>query len=222
MNWLVSSIQSDNRLLEPMERITEVLFALIMALTFTCSFSVASAGREEVRAMLVGVLGCNIAWGIIDAFFHLMNSFSDFGQRILKLKAVRGANTPLVAHRVIADALPPVVASILSPSDLEAMRLKLKGLPAPPTRPRLRPKDLWGALATFLVVVLSTLPVVAPFTVISDTRRALRTSNSIAILMLFVAGYAFGRLSGHRPLTMGVAMVVLGGAMVAITIALGG
>ena len=54
---------SYERPLDPMERISEVLFALIMALTFTCSFSVAEAGREEVRAMLVGALGCNLAWG---------------------------------------------------------------------------------------------------------------------------------------------------------------
>ena len=53
--------------LEPMERISEILFGLIMVLTYTCSFSVAGAGREEVRTMLVGALGCNLAWGVIDA-----------------------------------------------------------------------------------------------------------------------------------------------------------
>ena len=51
------------------------LFALIMVLTFTCSFSVAGAGREQVRTMLIGALGCNLAWGIIDAVFYLMGSF---------------------------------------------------------------------------------------------------------------------------------------------------
>jgi len=50
------SVHPSTRILEPMERITEVLFALIMVLTFTCSFSVAGAGREDVRTMLVGAL----------------------------------------------------------------------------------------------------------------------------------------------------------------------
>ena len=72
-----------------MERISEVLFGLIMVLTFTCSFSVAGAGHEEVRTMLVGALGCNFAWGIIDAVFYLMGSFSVLGQGILKLRALR-------------------------------------------------------------------------------------------------------------------------------------
>ena len=75
--------KTSRRLLEPMERISEVLFGLIMVLTYTCSFSVAGAGREEVRTMLVGALGCNLAWGMIDAVFYLMNSFSVFGQGIL-------------------------------------------------------------------------------------------------------------------------------------------
>jgi len=61
-----------------------------------------------------------------------------------------------------------------------------------------------------------------PFALIDNAIRALRVSNAIAVAMLFITGYAFGRLSGHRPLAMGAAMVVLGGTMVAITIALGG
>ena len=36
-----------------------------MVLTFTSSLSV-SAGEADVRAMLVGSLGCNLAWDIIE------------------------------------------------------------------------------------------------------------------------------------------------------------
>jgi VIT1/CCC1 family predicted Fe2+/Mn2+ transporter len=211
-----------NRVLEPMDRISEVLFALIMVLTFTCSFSVASAGREEVRTMLIGALGCNLAWGLIDAVFYLMGSFYELGQGIVKLRALRQATNSVEAHQIIAHALPPVVTSILASSDLEAMRQKLNLLPDLPPRPSLG-KEAWlGALAVFLVVVLATLPVVVPFAVIEDARRALRVSNAIAVGMLFLAGYAFGRSAGHRPLAMGVVMVILGGAMVGITILLGG
>src|SRR6201993_2216072 len=112
------------RILEPMERITEVLFALIMVLTFTCSFGVAGA-----RTMLIGALGCNLAWGIIDAVFYLMGCFSSQGRGILQLKAVRTLSDAGAAHRVIADALPPRVASVLSPAELEEIRQKLNQLP---------------------------------------------------------------------------------------------
>jgi len=56
-------VVSRKRVLEPNERISEVLFGLIMVLTFTGSLSVAESGRDDVRAMLIGALGCNLAWG---------------------------------------------------------------------------------------------------------------------------------------------------------------
>lgn len=223
MNTLVENFaHPSNRVLEPTERISEILFALIMVLTFTCSFSVADAGRAEVRTMLIGALGCNVAWGIIDGVLYLMGSFSEFGQRVLKLKALRQAHSPFDAHRIIAHALPPVVASVLSTSELEGLRQKLALLPEPPPRPKLQKGDFLGAFAVFLVIILTTLPVIMPFTLIEDARRALRVSNVIALVMLFLTGYAFGRYAGHRPLAMGLAMVVLGGGLVAITIFLGG
>src|SRR5580765_6325414 len=140
------SVHPSKRILEPMERITEVLFALIMVLTFTCSFSVAGAGREQVRTMLVGALGCNLAWGIIDAVFYLMGSFNAFGRGILRLKALRQAANPAEAHQIIADALPPVLVSVLSDSDLETMRQKLNTLPKLPRHPKIDEKDRLGAL----------------------------------------------------------------------------
>ena len=51
------------RVLDPSERIAEVLFGLIMVLTFTGSLSIADAGANDVRVMLIGALGCNLAWG---------------------------------------------------------------------------------------------------------------------------------------------------------------
>jgi|KBSMisStaDraftv2_1062788.scaffolds.fasta_scaffold02847_5 hypothetical protein len=209
-------------LLDPMDRISEILFGLIMVLTFTCSFSVAQAGREELRTMLVGALGCNLAWGVIDAVFYLLACFSVQGRGILQLRAVRTLIDPVQAYGVIARALPPIVASVLSPAEFEVMRQRLSQLPEPPARPSLSRRDWLGALGVFLMVFVSTLPVVLPFTFIGDPRRALRLSNIIAIVMLFLVGFRFGRYAGHRPWRMGVSMVILGSAMVGITISLGG
>lgn len=205
-----------------MDRIPEILFALIMVLTFTCSFSVAGAGREDVRALMIGAIGCNLAWGIIDAAFYLMGSLSMLGQGILKLKALTRAASQTEAHQIIAGALPPVLASVLSPTDLEQIREKLSRASAFPARPHLRKEDWIGALGVFLIVVLTTLPVLVPFAVIDNPRRALRFSNGIAIVMLFMTGYAFGRHAGDHPVKMGLGMVILGGALVAITILFGG
>jgi hypothetical protein len=214
--------KSRKHLLDPMERISEVLFGLIMVLTITCSFSVAGAGRTEVREMLIGALGCNLAWGIIDAAMYLMANFSEHGHGIVAVRAVRAATDPERAHRIIADAMPPLLATVVSPAQFEEMRQKLNQLPELPSRPRLSKEDWLGSLGVFLLVLIATLPVVLPFIFVSEATRALRISNAIAITMLFFAGYAFGRYSGHRPVAMGLSMVIVGSAMVGMAIALGG
>jgi VIT1/CCC1 family predicted Fe2+/Mn2+ transporter len=214
--------QSTKRVLEPNERISEVLFGLIMVLTFTGSLSVADAGRDDVRTMLIGALGCNLAWGIIDGVFYLMGCLSEQGRRIRSLRALRQAPNPEAAHRVIADTLPPLVAATLGPAEYETMRQKLVQLPEPPSHPRLR-KDEWlGALAVFLWVFLITFPVAIPFLFMDEVGRAMRVSNAIAIGLLFVSGYAFGRIAAYRPWLTGLAMVVVGVILVALTMALGG
>jgi VIT1/CCC1 family predicted Fe2+/Mn2+ transporter len=135
---------------------------------------------------------------------------------------VRKAGRAEDAHRIIAGALPPAVAPVLQALELERIRLHLNQLPEPLARPRLSGRDWLGALGVFLLVFLSTLPVVLPFAFIDAATRALRLSNAIAIVMLFLTGWAFGRCAGYHPWRMGVVMVVVGGVLVAITIALGG
>ncbi len=215
------STKPSKRLLEPTERISEVLFGLIMVLTFTGSLSAAQAGRGEVRTMLIGALGCNLAWGIIDGFFYLMACFSERGRDIMTLRALRKAADPSEVQGIIAEVLPEV-ASVLAPVEFEAMRHKLSQLPEPPPRPRLTKSDWLGALGVFLLVFLSTFPVTIPFIFTRDARAGLRISNGVAVVMLFLAGYAFGRYAGGRPWVTGASMVVLGGVLVGITIALGG
>lgn len=216
------SIESSKPVLEPNERITEVLFGLIMVLTFTGSLSVAGAGQGEVRTMLIGALGCNLAWGIIDAIFYLGGCLSDQGRGIRALRALRKAATPEEGHRVIAGELPPLLAAAIRPVDYESIRQKLVQLPKPPSSPRLHKEEWLGAFYVFLLVFITTFPVTIPFIFMDDIARAMRVSNAIAIVMLFLTGYALGRATGYHRWLTGLAMVVLGCVLVAMTMALGG
>jgi hypothetical protein len=210
------------RFLEPMERISEILFGLVMVLTITCSFSVRDSGRTEVHEMLVAALGCNVAWGVIDAVLYWLACFNVHGQKIMALRAVREAENPNDAYRVIADALPPLLASVTTPAEFEAIRQKLRQLPEAPQRPCLT-KDEWLAgLGVFLLVIVATLPVVLPFLLFHDPMRALRISNGIGVLLLFLTGYLYGHHTGHRPLRTGLILIGIGATMVGMTIALGG
>ncbi len=211
-----------NRVLDPIARTSEVLFGLIMALTFTGTFSVATAGREEVRTLLVGMIACNIAWGLVDAVMFLMSSMTERGHNRLMIRGVHDAATPEQAHRIVREALPPVVASILSTEDFEKLRRGLVRMEGLPGRAGLTREDWLGAVAVFLLVFCSTFPVVIPFLLFSTAQVALRVSNLIAIVMLFCLGYWLGQHGGYPPWQTGLSMVLLGLVLVGIAIALGG
>ena len=213
---------SGARVLDPGERIAEVLFGLIMVLTFTGSLSIADAGRDDIRAMLIGAIGCNLAWGLIDAVLYLMGGLAERGRDLETYRAVRGAASPEQGRRLIAEALPPIFAQALEPEALDRVQHRLRQLPVPTERARLRASDWQGACGVFLLVFLSTFPVAAPFLFVESVRTAVRLSNGVAIVMLFAAGCAYGRLVGGRPAAWGVSMVALGSVLVALTIVLGG
>jgi len=213
---------SSVRVLDPSERIAEVLFGLIMVLTFTGSLSIADAGANDVRVMLIGALGCNLAWGLIDAVLYLMGCLAERGRDRQTYRAVRHAADPEQARRLIAAALPPILVQVFEPEALDRAHLRLRHLPMPMAGARLSASDWRGACGVFFLVFLATFPVAVPFLLVESVPTAMRLSNGVAVLMLFAAGCAYGRLVGRRPAAWGVSMVALGSALVALTIALGG
>ena len=211
-----------DRVLGPAERIAEILFGLIMALTVTGATSVVTADRSQVQTMLIAALGCNVAWGMIDAGMYLMARLAERGSNALLLREVRGTADRESANRIIADALPPLLASIFQPPQLDLIQEGLRRLPDSETRPRLTRRDWLGALGVCILVILSTFPVVIPFLVFENAQTALRISNVIAMVLLFFCGVIFARHAGLRPWVTGLVMVVIGAALVGIAIALGG
>ena len=210
------------RVLEPVERISEFLFGLIMVLTLTCTLNTRVANTGSVRTMLVEALGCNVAWGIIDAFFYLLNCFGQRAHNIALLTQLRKTSDPTEASHIVASALPPLVASLLEPQEIESLKRKLTQFPESTVWPRLAGEDWLGALGVFLLVFLSIFPVVVPFIFISNAMLALRTSNGVALVLLFAAGYSFGRFTHSNPWRAGLLMVIFGVAVVGVAIFLGG
>ena len=208
--------------LDPVERVSEVLFGLIMVLGFTGSMSAATAGRADVREMLVGAVGCNLAWGIVDAVMYLMSTVLSRSRGLAILKAVREDMDGARGRATIRDAMDPHVASMLGPEVFEAVRQDLIAAPAPPAVAPVTLEDVRGAGEVFLLVFASTLPVIIPFLVATNVTRALRVSNAIAVGMLCIGGFSLARHSGLNPWLTALGMAVLGAALVALTIALGG
>lgn len=214
--------QTPHNVLEPGERLAEILFGLIMVLTFTGSLSVATADRVEVRVMLIGAIGCNIAWGVIDAIMFIMARLNERGGDMKALLAVKRARHRAAAHALIRAHLPPIVAQELTEETMERVRQRIMATSLASPAPRVTGEDLRGALGVFGIVVASTFPVILPFMFMSNLALAMRLSNAIAIVMLALIGHAYGRATGYSPWWAAGLMVLLGLVLVALTIALGG
>jgi len=208
--------------LDPIDRASEVIFGLLMALTFTGSLSVATAGREEVRTMMFAALGCNLAWGLADAVMYLVRTVTERTRNRILLARLRATPDPAAGQALVAEALPSGLVDAVGVEALEGVRRRLVELPLPTGRARLRLRDFKGAFGVFLLVVLATFPVVIPFMIFQEMALALRVSNVVSLATLFAAGWALGRHAGGSAWWSGLAMAVTGAVLIGAIIALGG
>ena len=220
----MSNIQVGKRdaVLDPVERVSEVIFGLLMALAITGSLSVASAGREEVRTMMFAALGCNIAWGLADGIMYLVQTLTERTRAATLVARLRATPDAEAAHALLAEALPGQLGIEAGPQVLETLRQRLLAVPKASAGPGLHRDDYAGAFGVFLLVVLSTFPVVLPFVFIDTLALALRVSHAVSVAMLFLGGWLLGRHSGGSPLKGGLALAAVGTVLAGAIVALGG
>ena len=219
---LVKEPYRENRLLNPIDRITEILFGLVMALSFTCAVSVIESDQADVKQMLIGAIGCNIAWGVIDAIMCLIIVLSQRGRDMAVIRYINKTSDEKKARELIAEAISPEFVAVMETQSFENIRKDIIRTASNLSRPRILGKDLKTALGIFLLVFLSTFPIAIPFALIKDVRVALRISNGIAILLLFIGGWILARYSNYNKFRTGLVMALIGIGMVFLTISLGG
>ena len=207
--------------LSPVDRVSEMLFGLLMALTFTGAVSVAESGNAAIRTMFIAALGCNLAWGLVDAVMHLVRTITERGRLITLVRSVQGADEQ-TGRSLVAESLSRVAAGLVSTAEVEAVRARVVALRSLPTRPHLGWRDVLMALQIFLIVVVSTFPVVLPFLMMQDVTLAQNVSRAIALTMLFLGGLALGRYAGYGSWRVGLLMAALGTALIVAINALGG
>ncbi|MDM0106986.1 hypothetical protein QTH97_18720 [Variovorax sp. J22R24] len=209
-------------LLSPVDRISEMLFGLLMALSFTGAVSVTEAGRAEIRVMFFAALGCNLAWGLVDAVMYVVRTVANRGKWLTLLQSVRAASDAQAGRAVLGRSLSHDMAGLVSPAEVEAIRVRMVALPSVPERPTLGWNDLRAALAVFVFVVVATFPVVLPFALMQDVSTAKNVSRAVALAMLFLGGLGLGRYAGYGSWKVGLLMAGLGTLLVGAIKALGG
>jgi hypothetical protein len=212
--------------LKPSESLTEVVAGLIMALTFTLGASVLSGGGADgARAALVGVIGCNVAWGVIDGVLYMMASTFDRNRNLRIRRAIAAAADEAAALAAIRGELDPYLASVTQIEDRERLYRSICNALARrplPLRTGLARDEVMGAIEIFCLVFATALPAALPLLVIGDPWWALRLSNLLVVGLLFVVGYHWAKYVDANPWSAGLGLLGLGLAMVAVAVPLGG
>lgn len=219
------SLSIAERHLEPGESLAELLFGLIMTLSFTLGAGVVV--REDpnaARELLLATIGCNVAWGVIDAALYLSGKLFERARLARLGERIRAAESESAAAPIIAEELDEILGLTVDEAERAELhrRMARHVRAAAPRRPGLIRADLYGALASFWLVFFGSIPAAVPFLFLDDAWIALRASNAILIVLLFVTGYRWARHTALVPWLTGLALMILGVALVGIAIALGG
>jgi hypothetical protein len=213
------------RYLDPASRLGEILFGLIMVLTITLTAGLTAAdGKEGVRQLLWAAVGCNIAWGIIDAVMYIMNCITVRNTKVQLIEAVQSAPDTSTALNLIEENIEPELQEFLPAEEVEGMSQSMLNhiRKAKVTTPKLTRDEIYGAIACFWLVFISCLPAALPFLFFSQPHLALRLSNFLLIALLFLVGRKWAQFAGTNQLLTGGAMVAIGLALVGLAILLGG
>jgi VIT1/CCC1 family predicted Fe2+/Mn2+ transporter len=205
--------------------LSEILFGLIMVLTFTLGASVAAGEDVEWgRTLILGAIGCNVAWGVIDATFYVMGELHARSRKARLLRVLHATGSEAAGLASIRRELDPQLEAIASGDDREKLyrsiyRVLEHTVPKPT---RIHRADIIAAIAVFLLVAGTAIPAAVPFFFIDDPWVALRISNTILIGLLFLVGHQWASYAEANPWLVASCLTAIGIVLVVIAIALGG
>jgi hypothetical protein len=215
-----------HRYLDPASSLGEVLFGLIMTLTFTlgAGIIIQEEGREGARQLLIAVIGCNVAWGVIDGALYLVGQLFDRGRLRRVGQAVREAPDERTAVALVAGELDEMLEDVTNESERNTLykRVAANVRTRPPKANPITKSDWMGAFTSFWLVVLTSAPAAIPFLLFDDARFALRISNAVLLAILFVTGYWWARYKLGKTWLVGLLLLLGGILLVAVAILLGG
>lgn len=203
-----------SRYLSPSDRLSEMMFGLIMAMTVISATRLAvGEGELSPRIVIYAALGCNIAWGIVDAIMYLFTALLDRGRQAQFISSLSAINDEKTAIDFIGEELQSTVLGTLDEQERTRVSAEiLKGIPkAQPENVHITKDDIYGALLCFVLVFVTAFAVVIPFFLFrGNLFFSLRISHLTTIVMLFSVGYEWARYTNRSKIKTGIAMVLLG------------
>jgi len=220
-------------LIDPIDRLSETIFSILILLTFTLAFRILRlsdnsgqvSSAENVNELLIGALGAVLAWGVIDGVMYALIAFFERGERHRMLWKIQTAESDQEAIEVIANDLDYILEPITGDEERQVLyRGVFEHLRySQPRRIGLKREDFTGALGHVLVAIMAVLPSLIPlFLLRNNDELAIRASNYVSFLVLFIVGYRWGKYTGANPWMTGLLLMTVAVVMVLIAIPLGG
>ena len=183
--------------LDVVDRVCELCFGLFMALTFVGTVSAVGAGADAGHKMFYTALGCNLAWGLVDAVMFLVRMLVARGRRVTLARTVRSEPDAATGVRTLRDAMARWLRPFLGDTELESMRRRLAALPDLPQRAVFVRDEFLGAAGIFLLVVCATFPVaLGHYAGFSGWQAGLAMAVVgilLTVAIILLAGFAFSR-----------------------------
>jgi VIT1/CCC1 family predicted Fe2+/Mn2+ transporter len=217
-------------LLDPIDTLSEVIFSVLILLTFTLAFRIFMMDGRPVTADYVNdlvwaALGATVAWGIIDGILYALFEVLGRTERHRLLWHIQAAHTPDEAVTAIADEFDYMLEPITSEEQRRTLYQDILDHlhDSQPRAVGLKREDLTGGLASVLIAVLAVAPSFLPLFIFRhDYALAIRLSNVVSFIVLFLAGYEWGRYTAMSSWRTGLLVMAVGALLVAVAIPLGG
>ncbi|MGD0819098.1 MAG: hypothetical protein ABR986_11995 [Methanomassiliicoccales archaeon] len=221
--------------LYPHERLVEILYGLVIALTITSAIRVITGGGRldslEINLMATTSLGAGIAWGIIDAMLYILVIVFQKHRYTRIAGKINAAKDESEALATIQEDLEDSLVGTLDAEDQKSVyrlvlhaqrRSSAASYTHQPKSINIAKEDIFGATQVFFAMLLATLVVVIPLLLIEPPHVAVLVSNVLAFIVLFAVGYTWAKHTNIRKTLFGIVLVALGAAIVGISLVLGG
>jgi len=220
-------------LIDPIDRLTESLFSILILLTFTMTaWIVGLSGNSEqsldARNLLdlaIAALVTVIAYGLIDGVIYALLTMFGRGESHRLLQGIQAADSEEEAVAVIADNLDYMLEPITGERERHQLysHILVYLRDSQPRQIGLKREDVTAGLTHILVAILVILPVLLPLVVMRQNPEiAILLSNFISFFLLFFVGFRWGRYTGANPWKTGLIILSVIIALVLFLSWLGG
>ena len=220
-------------LIDPIDRLTESLFSILILMTFTMtSWIISRSGSSEhtltsenIVDLAIAALFTVIAYGVIDGAIYALLTMFGRGESHRLLQGIQAADSEQEAVDVIADNLDYMLEPITGEQERRQLysHILVHLRNSQPREIGLKWEDVTAGLTHILVAILVIIPPLFPLIAMrQDPGMAILVSNIISLFLLFFVGYRWGRYTGANPWKTGLIILAVITALVLFLFWLGG